>query len=330
MTNFRLNAIFSALMLSSLTASVQADSVVLDDAITVGSQCIGQDCVNGESFGFDSVRIKENNTRIRFMDTSTSASFPTRDWQLTANDSNNGGLNKFSIDDIDGGVSPFTVEAGASDNSLYIDSTSKVGFGTASPLMDVHVVAGDSPAIRLNQHTSSGFSSQSWDLGGNESNFFLRDASNGSTLPLRVAAGAPNDSLVIEAGGNVTSEGTICSNNGGVSSCIGTVPSSIHIKQIVEYVDTAEVLETVSTLSMPKWFYTANGSDVQHIGPIAEEFQAAFGLNGGVSDKIATVDLSGVALASIQELSKQLKQKDNEINELRQELAEIKQLLLAK
>ncbi len=319
-----------ALAIASVSMPGFSDTVILDDQVVNGSLCVGQDCVNGESFGFDTLRLKENNLRIKFQDTSTTSSFPSNDWQLTANDSSNGGLNKFSIDDVDSGRTPFTVEAGAGSDTLYIDSNSRVGFGTSSPLMDVHLASGDSPAFRLEQDSTSGYTTQSWDLGGNESNFFLRDVTNGSTLPFRVAVGAPSDSLVVDASGNVDSDGVICSNAGGVSSCIGSVPSSIHIKQIVEYVDTKQVLDAVSNLSMPKWFYNANGAEVQHIGPIAEEFQAAFGLNGGVSDRIATVDLGGVALASIQELSKQLKQKDDELAKLRSEIAEIKQLLLNK
>ena len=38
-----------------------ADQVILDDLVVDGSICVGQDCVNGESFGFDTIRLKENN-----------------------------------------------------------------------------------------------------------------------------------------------------------------------------------------------------------------------------------------------------------------------------
>ncbi|MGE5233521.1 MAG: hypothetical protein ACM3OB_05380, partial [Acidobacteriota bacterium] len=76
------------------------DQVIADDLIVQGSACIGLDCVNNESFGFDTIRLKENNTRIKFDDTSTSTGFPNHDWQLTANDSASGGQNKFSIEDI--------------------------------------------------------------------------------------------------------------------------------------------------------------------------------------------------------------------------------------
>ena len=83
-----------------------ADELILDDLIVDGSACIGFDCVNGESFGFDTIRLKENNLRIKFDDTSVAASFPRTDWQLTANASANGGASKFSIDDISGGPHP--------------------------------------------------------------------------------------------------------------------------------------------------------------------------------------------------------------------------------
>lgn len=40
-------------------AGRRLDQVVLDDQIVAGSSCVGQDCVNGESFGFDTMRLKE-------------------------------------------------------------------------------------------------------------------------------------------------------------------------------------------------------------------------------------------------------------------------------
>jgi hypothetical protein len=72
-----------------------ADQVIPDDLIVQGSECVGLDCVNNENFGFDTIRLKENNLRIHFDDTSTQAGFPNRDWRLIANDSASGGANKF-------------------------------------------------------------------------------------------------------------------------------------------------------------------------------------------------------------------------------------------
>ncbi len=174
------------------------DSVILDDLIVDGSACIGQDCVNGESFGFDTIRMKENNLRLRAVDTSSTSSFPSRDWQITFNDSSNGGANKFSIDDIDGGRTPFTIEAGAPSHSLYVDDGGRIGFGTSTPVAQLHVKDGNTPTLRLEQDGSSGFTAQTWDVAGNEANFFIRDATNGSTLPFRIFPGAPSNALTIE------------------------------------------------------------------------------------------------------------------------------------
>ncbi|MCP4219401.1 MAG: hypothetical protein GY765_32500, partial [bacterium] len=188
--------------------NVADDQVILDDLIVDGSICVGQDCTSGESFGFDTIRLKENNLRIKFQDTSSSSSFPSNDWQITANDSANGGANKFSIDDIDGGRTPFTIEAASPTNSLYVDSSGRIGLGTATPTVEVHVVDGDSPTLRLEQDGSSGFTPQTWDVAGNESNFFVRDVTNGSQLPFKIRPGADGDSLVLEANSDVSLGGT--------------------------------------------------------------------------------------------------------------------------
>jgi len=179
------------------------DQVFLDDLIVNGSICAGQDCVNGESFGFDTLRLKENNLRIKFQDTSASASFPTNDWQITANDSSNGGQNKFSIDDIDGGRTPFTIEARAPSHSLYVDDGGRIGMGTSTPVVEAHIVNGDSPTLRLEQNGSSGFTPQTWDVAGNEANFFVRDVTNGSRLPFKIKPSAPTNSLYVNTNGDI-------------------------------------------------------------------------------------------------------------------------------
>jgi hypothetical protein len=179
------------------------DQVIPDDLIVQGSACIGLDCVVNESFGFDTIRLKENNTRIKFDDTSTGAGFPANDWQLTANDSANGGASKFSIEDISGAKVPFTITAGAATNSIFVDSTGRLGLRTATPVLDIHAATSNTPAIRLEQNNSGGFVAQTWDVAGNEANFFVRDVTGGSRLPFRIRPGAPTSSLDISASGKI-------------------------------------------------------------------------------------------------------------------------------
>lgn len=179
------------------------DQVIPDDLIVQGSTCVGLDCVNNESFGFDTIRLKENNTRIKFDDTSASAGFPATDWQLTANDSASGGANRFSIEDITAARIPFTVTGAAPTNSIFVASNGKVGFRTATPVLDLHLSTTDTPAWRLEQTNAGGFTAQTWDVAGNEANFFVRDVTGGSLLPFRIRPGAPTSSLDISASGNV-------------------------------------------------------------------------------------------------------------------------------
>jgi hypothetical protein len=184
------------------------DQVIPDDLIVQGSICAGLDCVNNENFGFDTIRVKENNTRIQFDDTSTSAGFPTNNWQLRANDSGGGSsflgiVDQGATGNSETGTIVFAVDAGASANSLRVGSNSKVGLRTATPVLDMHANTSDTPAIRLEQNNSGGFTAQTWDIGANEANFFVRDVTSGSRLPFRVRPGAPTSSIDIAASGNV-------------------------------------------------------------------------------------------------------------------------------
>ena len=196
-------AIGSMMALSLYSALVYADQVINDDLIVTFSTCTGNDCVNGESFGFDTLRLKENNLRIHFQDTSNSASFPTNDWRIVANDSSNGGANYLAIEDSTAGRIPFRVEAAAPANSLVVEADGDVGIGTLDPVVNIHNVEGNTPTLRLEQDGSSGFTPQTWDLAGNEANFFIRDVTNGSKLPFKIKPGAPTGSLFIAADGDI-------------------------------------------------------------------------------------------------------------------------------
>jgi hypothetical protein len=179
------------------------DVLHYDDVIITGSLCVGFDCADGESFGFDTIILKEHNLRIYFNDTSYTASYPTNNWRITVNDSTNGGASYFSIDDVDDGTSIFKIEAGAPSNSLYVEDYGRVGLGTSTPVVEMHIKDSDTPTVRLEQDSSGGWTAQTFDVGSNESNFFIRDATNGSKLPFRIQPSAPSSSLCLKADGHV-------------------------------------------------------------------------------------------------------------------------------
>ena len=196
----------AAIFLTGMLGIVQngyADQVFPSNVIVQDSLCVGFDCVNGEVFGFDTMRLKENNLRINFDDTSSSSAFPSNDWRITINDSSNGGANYFSIDDATANRQVFRVDAGAKSNSLYVDSSGRVGLGTSTPVLRLNITYGDTPGVRLEQNGSVGYSPQTWDVSGNEANFFIRDVTHGSKLPFRIIPGAPTSSLYINNSGNI-------------------------------------------------------------------------------------------------------------------------------
>ena len=204
MKTFTKTKILAMAACTSLATAATADQVITDDLIVQGSICAGLDCNNGESFGFTTIRMKENNTRLQFMDTSNSASFPTNDWTIQANDSTNGGANYLAFLDDNTSRIPFRVEAAAPSNALVVEADGDIGIKTLNPVVDIHVVEGNTPTLRLEQDGSDGFTPQTWDVAGNEANFFIRDVTNGSNLPFRIQPGSgTDDALYIASDGDI-------------------------------------------------------------------------------------------------------------------------------
>ncbi len=79
-------------------------------------------------------------------------------------------------------------------------------------------------------------------------------------------------------------------------------------------------MERLARLPITTWNYRTEAPSLRHIGPVAQDFAAAFAL--GADDKhIAALDANGVALAAIQGLNQKV-QSDNAA--LRAENAQLK------
>ncbi|WP_395683510.1 tail fiber domain-containing protein [Dokdonella sp.] len=306
------------------------DQVIADDLIVQSSLCVGFDCVLDEDFGFDTLRLKENNTRIVFFDTST-GTFPADHWQLTANDTASGGLNRFSIENLTALTIPFTVLGHAPTDSLVVSAVGDVGIGTAAPAFDVHVQRTDTPGMRLDQTNAGGFTAQTWDVAGNEAGFFVRDVTGGSLLPFRIRPGAPTSSLYVAASGDVgigTGSPAAKLDVNGDMLVHGTIAqlSSRTAKEHFVPVDGKGVLAKLEAMPISSWNYLGAGADDRHLGPVAEDFHAAFGL--GTSDHfVAPTDLAGVALASVKALQDEVRERDQRIDTLEARLRELEDIV---
>jgi hypothetical protein len=100
--------------------------------------------------------------------------------------------------------------------------------------------------------------------------------------------------------------------------------SDRNVKDHFESVDTQAVLARVAALPLSEWSYRDDPRQTRHVGPVAQDFHAAFGLNGADDKHISMVDEGGIALAAIQglnqKLADELKQKEAEITKLEQRL----------
>ncbi len=98
-------------------------------------------------------------------------------------------------------------------------------------------------------------------------------------------------------------------------------PSDRNAKEEFEAVDRHSVLAAVAALPIERWSY--KGEPVRHLGPMAQDFAAAFGL--GVDDRhIFPLDAAGVALAAIQGLHGLVRAQATRLEALERQLAELR------
>ncbi|PEA86586.1 tail fiber domain-containing protein [Bacillus thuringiensis] len=104
----------------------------------------------------------------------------------------------------------------------------------------------------------------------------------------------------IEASGNIAASGDVWAR--GVK-----LTSDKKAKKNFSNVDPFEMLEKLSSLPIQSWSYKDDTSSKRHIGPTAQDFQSAFGLNADDEKYISSTDLHGISLAAIQGLNKKMK-----------------------
>jgi len=90
-------------------------------------------------------------------------------------------------------------------------------------------------------------------------------------------------------------------------------------------VDGHAILERLASLPISTWNYKTQADSVRHLGPMAQDFRAAFGL-GEDEKHISNVDSEGVALAAIQAL---YQEKQQEVSELQDRLTQLEKRLAA-
>jgi hypothetical protein len=99
-------------------------------------------------------------------------------------------------------------------------------------------------------------------------------------------------------------------------------------KENLAPVDGQEVLARLADLPLATWNYLSEDVAVRHMGPMAQDFYAAYGL-GDSDQHISTIDADGVALAAIQGLYEIVQAQEDQIVTQRAEIDSLEVRLAA-
>jgi hypothetical protein len=208
------------------------------------------------------------------------------------------------------GDSQFANFTSTANDQFLIRAQGGVGIGINSPAGALHVASGNpSPQVQITQNNSSDYTRLRMNVTGYPS--WEMDVSPGAAPGISWWTGSLRMNL--DYNGNLTTSGTV---NG---------TSDRNAKEKFTAVSSREVLDKVAALPITEWNFK-NESEIRHIGPMAQDFYAAFSV--GMDDKhIATVDEGGVALAAIQGLKQEADEKDARIQQLEQTVNALQKLV---
>jgi hypothetical protein len=175
------------------------------------------------------------------------------------------------------------------------------------PLLDPNplVVSRRTPEIRFQAMTQlvSTTSFRDWDLGADTLSFFVRDAT-ADTIPLKLEAGATGQIVVASHGIDI--DGDVFLPEGEMTAQTVRLSSSRSRKEHLVPVDPDALLERLGQVPVYEWNFRGDESGARHVGPVAEDFHAAFALPGQSAAHLSITDVAGISLAAIQALERRV------------------------
>ncbi|MDR6805098.1 hypothetical protein J2Y45_002594 [Dyadobacter sp. BE34] len=225
------------------------------------------------------------------------------------------------------GVGAVAIGSGAqatADDALAMGPSSIAG-GLASIVIGPSIARGAfGVAIGLQNSASANFAMA---LGKN-----ARAKNQGAVVISDASAGFSSDSAYSTANNQLTMRfaggARVFTNQGmtsGVEISAGggswSAVSDRRKKENFETLNTENILQKVARLPLTSWNYKSQPATTRHMGPMAQDFYAAFGLDGiGNDTTINSSDIDGVNMAAIQALEKRTRQLQEENDELKAKL----------
>ncbi len=229
-----------------------------------------------------------------------------------------------------------------------------VGIGTDTPSASLHVRRNNGTArVRVQEASTTNASRTLFELVNNGGTFFtVRNTNAGSTWSFSVSssgnfqvdnptigAGAEmvffnsgsvrmgpggTQRFLLDAAGNLAITGNLTANG-------MLYPSDRNLKENIAPVDGVETLGLLSKLPIASWNYKDDSSGTRHLGPMAQDFLAAFEL-GSDGTRINAMDATGVSLSALQGVylllqkqQEQIQSQQREIEALRARLQRLEQ-----
>ncbi len=213
-----------------------------------------------------------------------------------------------------------TNEASGS-NSIIIGGFSNIASGDTSVVLggDNNSAAGDGSTVGghrakgYDEDTQTPYNGVFLYADGNDFDFF---ATGDNQFRARATGGVQFVTAIDGGTGADTAGVKVDAGDGSWSSL-----SDRNAKQNFSAIDAREILRRVAAMPILKWNYKSQSDNIQHIGPMAQDFYAAF--NVGSDEKhITTIDADGVSLAAIQGLNQVVQEQQVEINALKNQNAD--------
>jgi hypothetical protein len=292
------------------------------DVIIPNHLCTGSGCSKGMNFGDNRIVVNAPTPWIYFDDTDAS----DNDWRIIINNETCGaGL--FSIEDTDAAKRLLTLEAGAPENSIYVDDDGKIGFGTAAPAAKIDIRSGSTiPSLSITSDSSSPA-------------LVTADRTNGATV--QISAGVKstyigsrsnhNMHLIVNQYEKVTIKTNgyvgigdktpsypldVGSANGAhvTAGGVWTNGSSREYKENIAALDLNAAIKTLNDLK-PVTFNYKNEKNEEYAGFIAEDVPQLVAQNN--RKNLSAMDIVAVLTRVVQEQQKTISELKKEVQELK-------------
>ncbi len=219
---------------------------------------------------------------------------------------------------------PLVIETGAPSQSLRIKANGDVGLGTYYAGSALHLFRSNGTAqLRVQEASATSTGRNLARFINNGAATFRFDNTAAGGLSWGFGSRQAGDFFVATVGASAVQMSLSSTGDMTIAGALAQ-GSDRDAKADVAAVDPADVLDKVLRLPIATWRY--KGDAARHVGPMAQDFHAAFGL-GADEKHIAPGDAAGLGLAAIQALQAELASRDAEMAALARRVAALEALV---